>query len=498
MLNHKKLLCICASAALVTLAAQSQTTSTQSAKRPAPEPSSFEKFVQDAKKPTDWLSWGADFRARNEYYHEIVSLTESDDLHEQDVVRFRARLWTTAEIVTNLTFNGRISAEPRLWMKPSFTSAYKGQTGMEWRYGIADTLNVKWDMIFDQPLTLTAGRQDILIGDYYDWWLVADGSPADGSWTLFMDAIRLAWQAEPIKTRFDMMYLQQYAHPDEWIPTIGDAHYGDQATLNRTDYFLTEQNERGVVLYGSNKSVENMQIDGYFIYKHDDREDFDFKNVKRSPGDNGDIYTVGAKITGAIGDHWSYSGEAAHQRGQKEDRILGIDDTRDIQAYGAKARITYALKDKLNNQFGFAAEFLSGDDPDTEEDEMFDILWGRWPRWSELYIYSYAVETGGRIAQMNNIVRFGPQWSLTLAKGLTFSAAYNPLFAPQDTATRALNPGAFSGDGNFRGHYTQAVLKYQFNKHLNAHLWGEGVWQGNYYDNHDFMSFVRAEIMLTF
>ena len=205
----------------------------------------------------------------------------------------------------------------RLWNKPSFITVFKGQSGMEWRYGIVDNLNLKWNKVLDQPLTITAGRQDILIGDFYDWWLVADGTPGDGSWTFYLDSVRLAWEPEPLKTRFDVIYIQQNSRPDEGIPTIGDS----------SDYTQTEQQERGVIVYGSNKSLKNMQLDGYFMYKHDDRETFVIQGTKKIPGDNADIYTFGGKITGTPADHWQYSLEGAYQFGQKEDIILGKDDT---------------------------------------------------------------------------------------------------------------------------------------------------------------------------
>ncbi len=460
---------------------------------PAEQPTGFAQFINDAKHPVSWFDWGADFRARNEYYNEIVSLNQSDIYSEQDVVRFRGRLWATAEPVKDLTLNTRLSAEPRLWNKRAFATPYVGKTGMEWRYGIFDLLNVKWDKILDQPLTITAGRQDIMLGDFYDWWLVSDGTPNDGSWTFFLDSVRVTWEPEPLHTRFDLIYIQQSSRPDEWMPTIGDP-----VSPNYSDYYLTEQNERGAILYASNKSIKNTQIDGYFIYKHDSAEELRFAGTERWSGDNADIYTAGGKITGTPAEHWKYSLEGAYQFGQKEDRILGVETTRDIDAYGAKAKLTYLLKDQLNNQFSLSAEFLSGDDPNTQNDEMFDVLWGRWPRWSELYIYSYATETSGKFAQMNNLFRVGPSWSITPAKGLTFTAAYNALFAPEDTATRAVNTSVFSSDGNFRGHFAQAFVKYQINKYINAHLWGEAIWQGDYYENRDLLSFVRAEIMFTF
>ena len=481
--------------AVTGLTAQAQSAAAAS----PPPPSAFDEFVKDVKNPTDWLTWGGDFRARNEYFNNALTLSQDDaaSLNEQDVIRFRARLWANARVMTNLSVNARLSAEPRQWMKNSFaawkenadSSGVQRGTGLEWRYGILDNLNVQWKQPFGhEPLSLTVGRQDILLGDFYDWWLVADGTPGDGSWSFFLDAARVTYELKDIKTRLDLIGIYHSPQPDAWLPTLDYSK----------NYSLTEQRESGLVLYGSNKSIENMQIDGYFIYKHDDQ-------VWANKGDNADIYTVGAKITGTPAEHWKYSVEGAYQFGSKGDSIrtslasAAEYGPRTIDAYGGKAKLTYMFKDKMNNELSLVGEFLSGDDPDTEgTDEMFDLLWGRWPRWSELYIYSYPLETSGKIAQINNIGRFGLAWSVNPVKKLTFSAMYNALFAPQEVPTRTVAPGLFSGDGNFRGHYAQLVLKYQFNKYLNAHLWAESVWEGDYYNQRDQMSFLRGEVMLTF
>ena len=469
-------------------ASWSQTTTAAVAKPAAPPPSAFQEWVKQTKNPTDWLTWGADLRLRNEYYNNAMTLSKSVPLNEQDYFRFRARIWTTVTPVTNVAINGRLAAEPREWMKPSSAGAYRGQSGMEWRYGIADNLYVKMTNVFNEPIALSVGRQDILLGDFYDWWLVADGTPGDGSWTFFLDSARLTYDVQEIKTKFDLMYISQVAQPGGRIPTIGDS----------SAYALTEQDETGVILYASTKAVENMTVDGYFIWKGDDQV--------LANGDNADIYTLGAKITGTPAEHWQYSVEGAYQFGHKQDPTVvypinvGTQD-RDISAYGGKVKASYLVKDKLNNQVSLVGEFLSGDDPDTTgKDEMFDILWGRWPRWSELYIYSYIYETGGRGSQLNNLGRVGPSWSFNPFKGTTVSAMYNALFALQDTPTRRIGPSAtlFSYDGNFRGHYLQAILKHQFNKHVSGHLWSEFVWEGNYYNQRDLMTFLRAEVLLTF
>jgi hypothetical protein len=95
-------------------------------------------------------------------------------------------------------------------------------------------------------------------------------------------------------------------------------------------------------------------------------------------------------------------------------------------------------------------------------------------------------------------------------KNLDFNASYYALFADQAVPTRDLNEtllpalggpamlGPFTGTGNFRGHYFQAVLKYKFNKHVSGHLWSEFLVPGDYYVQHDLMTFLRAEMLFTF
>ena len=196
--------------------------------------------------------------------------------------------------------------------------------------------------------------------------------------------------------------------------------------------------------------------------------------------------------------------EGAYQFGSKFDPTLLHDDralaaTRDIDAFGVNSSVSYLFNDSLSNQASLVFEYLSGDNPHTGKDEMFDVLWGRWPRWSELYIYSYPNETSGKIAQWNNLLRCGPSWNLVPLKDTTFSTTYNALFAPEAKPTREMVTTLFpTRGGNFRGHYLQAVLKHKFNSHISAHLWSEFVWMGDYYVHRDQMTFLRAEVALAF
>jgi hypothetical protein len=486
---------------------------TTAAPAPPPQLSSMEQMLKDVKQPVSWLTWGADLRIRNEYFNDAQTLSSDPSvnryarLHSQDYFRFRGRLWASITPVDDLSLNGRVAAEPREWMEPSTSANFRGpnppggttpgRAGFEQRYGIVDNMNVQWKNVLGLPATLTVGRQDLFLGD---GWLVADGTPLDVSWTFFLDSARLNYEIKDLHTTVDAIGIIQYARPDAWMPTIGPSSNAGDATA----YALTDQNEKGAILWIANKSIPEFNVDGYFIYKHDTRINGNPSSAGTF-GDDADIYTMGGRLSGLVKEHWKYSAEGAYQLGEKHDPFLqhssgGVPASRvyhDIKAFGVNSKLTYLFKDHINNQAFVSFEFLSGDDPNTGDDEMFDVLCARWPRWSELYApYSYIPET--RTGQMANLYRFGPGWSCTPMKDLDFSLNYNLMYSDQDVPTRANAPTAFSNNDSFRGHYLQAILKYKFSKHMTGHLWSEFVFPGHFYTSSgEAMTFLRAEMMFT-
>ena len=473
--------------------APAQTTQTVQAAPGAPPPpalSSTEQMIKDIKNPVPWMKWGADFRIRNEYFKDLLTLNPRAALAEQDYFRFRGRVWTSITPLDDLSFNARLASEPRVWMKPAGYSPAKGQAGTDWTEGIIDNANVEWRNIAGLPATVKAGRQDLFLGD---GWLVGDGTPFDGSWTYYLDSARFTYELKDQHTTIDAIGIIQDAKDDAWMPVIG-------ANQHR---FLTEQNEKGAILQIGNTSLKTANLTGYFIYKHDNA--VNGINPAFHP-DSGDIYTIGGRVNGLLTDQLKYWVEGAYQFGRKQDPSVRFPEivtgSRDLSAFGLNSKLTYMFKDKLNNQLAFSFELLSGDDPKSGNDEMFDVLWGRWPRWSEIGLYSYAAET--RVGQEANLIRFGPTWTVNPIKDLEFSASYYALFAQQDIATRAASDTLFGGNsdlpghGNFRGHFASAVLKYKFSPHMTGHLWSEFLFPGDYYANRDPMSFLRAEVMFTF
>lgn len=385
--------------------------------------------------------------------------------HEYNYQRYRLRLGGTAKLSKSFEINFRGVMETRSYAKPDSIDGYHPDDIL------FDTLNVTWRNMGGKPLTLTLGRQDMTFGN---GWLVLDGTPGDGSRTIFFDAARLTYDLKSKKTTIDFVGICNGSKSDRWLPVIHPAS-SSYAKFPRP---LTEQNENGAIAYLSNKSLPKTTLDGYFIYKHDSKV--------LANGNNGDTYAFGARAERDLSDHWRYRFEAAPEFGNKNGR--------DLRAFGATQRLTYSLKDKKNQRIQFGYDYLSGDDPDTKDvNEGFDMLWGRWPQWTEVYLYNMASET--RVGDYTNVQRLDVGWACTPVKNLDLSFDYMPLFAASNP--KRILPG-FSQNGKFRGNMGQAVLRYKFNDHVNGHLWGEFYAPGSYYSlpKGDTACFLRAEMIV--
>ena len=119
--------------------------------------------------------------------------------------------------------------------------------------------------------------------------------------------------------------------------------------------------------------------------------------------------------------------------------------------------------------------------------------WGRWPQFSELYVYTVAGET--RIAEVTNLYRIGSHLGSHAGDKTNVSVSYYAMFADE----RTYNTAGF-GDGYFRGHLAQTYIRHKFNRFVAGHLWAEYLIPGSYYaDNRDDNAFfLRAELTLTF
>jgi len=415
-------------------------------------------WEQRLKKPVDWLSWGVDFRWRNEFYSN-KKLERFAPGHEEYFQRYRTRLWFDLEPAERLTLRARWIWEPRHYFKPD------GRKPLERNEAIFDEFNIKWRAPGETPVTVTVGRQSLRLGE----WLIFEGTPLDGSRTRYFDAARLKIDWASRHTTLDLVYIDQGAQSGRWLPVVNSQHF-----------LMAEDNSRAAVVYLVNKSLPGTQFDAYYMFKHDE--------PALPSGNHAQIHIFGGRAQYQPGRHWNLSGELTPEFGWKNGRTL--------EAQSFSSQISYLMRDSLNNQFRVTYEYLSGDDPNTPVDEGFDPVWSRGtPRLSEVLSPIFATEARGRPTEWSNFQRLGAGWSFYPASRWEFLIDYSALFANTNPMR---GKAGFSGDGSFRGHLVIGRLNFGLTHKLSGHILGELFFPGNYYavPKGGLATFIRTELTI--
>jgi hypothetical protein len=442
------------------------------------------EFWQTFHHPTSWLSMGLDQRIRQESGQNMMTLNNDVPTdHQWSYQRYRTRWWTKWDLSEDVTFNTRLVWEFRTWEQPNTRNQYVYPLNHQQAHvtsfnpdeALFDWFNVNVRNIAGLPLTATIGRQDMAFGV---GWLVLDASPLDGSRTVgLFDAARFTYDWADAATKIDLVYANNAPESDRWLKPINDQDRG-----------LMEQKEQAAIVYLTNTSFKPTQVEGYFIYKQDRPlpEGERLTNFPTVWGEKGEVYTFGGALSGTHAEHWKYRLEGAYQTGRKAGdqpsaapNSSPYGSTTDLKAYGTLDTLEYQFKDPHDNATHVTYEFDSGDNPDTEDqDERFDLLWGRWPRWSELFIFLYANET--RVGDMTNLQRLNVGHRINLSKQLQLTGDYHALWADQNS--RAVNPAiALSNEKKFRGNLLATSLRYRMNSQLSAYGLFEYFIPADYY-----------------
>jgi hypothetical protein len=312
---------------------------------------------------------------------------------------------------------------------------------------IFDQLYVKWKNPGKLPLTLTLGRQNIILGEGF---VVMDGNPLDGSRSIYFNAARLDYQLNQ-NHRLTAFYINQ-PETDTLLPVINDR-----------DQWLIEQPEQGLGLYYSGK-LKKTGIEAYIIRK-------DIEETGNRPVSSG-INTLGARVGHPLGAKLSFTVEGAYQWGTYQVYSHPASDQRGMGGY---FHLDYRVADNipLFRQLTFGGIYLSGDDPGTEEREGWDPLFSRWPKWSESYIYTQINERG--VAYWTNLNSLYVSFLMDVTKPMKLRLTWHHL-----TANKIDIDSFPGGTGKTRGDLIIGRLDFRVNKYTTGHF----VWE--YFDPGDF------------
>ena len=373
--------------------------------------------------------------------------------------RYRTRLWGEYHHNDDFMVRARLTNEFRTYVQPN-NNVYNSLDEV-----VIDNLFFDWKW---KDLTLRVGRQDLIYGTGK---LILDGTPKDGSRTIYFDAVKLTYSGIPDT---DVDFLLMYTQAKD--PMVIHSEERDIVGFAGGDDY--DGFEAGGGVYIKNKSLKKLPFEAYYLVKTHE-QDVAFLN-------NNDRHTIGLRLMPKFSALFDGNLEAAYQLGN------------DISAFmiDAKANMNIPGLAERKGRLGVGWYYLSGDDPDSKKDEGWNPLWARWPQYSELYVYAYDTDGAGRWSNINMPY---VDFSIAPMKKLQTDLLLGYMWAPEDS-------GAGGGHDRgwlftFKNTFTLKENLFTQKDRLGGHLLLELMEPGAYYTKDQrghTASFLRAELNYSF
>lgn len=414
---------------------------------------------KEKKPPPKAIEIGFEERVRTETWNNITDLNSQTDDHH-DHVRFRTRLWTKIPLSDNIDFYFNLNSESRKTWVPNVTFKFDEI--------IIENAYLDFRQILRSGWGLKVGRQNLLtLGEGF---LIIEGNTWDGSRSFYFNAVDLSYTRRG--SRFDFLGISN-PHTDRYLPRINDQHR-----------LLTEWDEQALGVYYTDTNAAKTRLEGYYFYKTEAHDYRSPAHPQYQPERR--VQTAGGRVVRQLPRGFSLTGELARQWGGQHPDV-------NISAWGGYAYLkkTFAHPWKPALQFGYWG--FSGDDPATPgTNEGWDPLFCRWPKWSELYIYSQLPEKG--IGYWTNAGMWQAELTFTPWKPLNVRATYYHINSYYPFPGYS---GMF-GTGTTRGDLFQVRADFLANKSWRGHVVFEDLLPGDFYQVGNNGYFLRFELIYTF
>ena len=311
-----------------------------------------------------------------------------------------------------------------------------------------DNLYVKIPYILD-VLELKAGRMDLPIPEYGEGFLIADGTPLDGSRTWYFNAVKakFVW-GENKKSSVELIGIYN-PRVDDVLPVANE---------NAPSTPLNESNESGFMVYARTGDKDALYFEPYYMYKHEDA-------VQAGRLEN-DINTFGSYVKYNLNDFVTLRGQGAIQ--------INNCDRETNTAFGG-----YIFADTpfagIINPFSIGYAYLSGNNPNTSGTQGWNPLFSRYPWVSEAVCYLFKYESG--LAYWTNVQLYKTDLNFSVTKELKILLSGALLYANESY----FGVADMFGEGRNRGTLGMAKVSYAFSKNINAFVLCEYFKPGDFY-----------------
>lgn len=402
--------------------------------------------------PPRTFEFGFEQRVRNENWNNILDYSDQAD-DEREQIRYRTRVWFKAPLPADIDVVVGLNQE---------TNQKMGKVN-QLDEVIFDTAYLDFKKLFVKGLSLRVGRQNLMRGEGF---LLFEGDPGDGSRSIYFNAVDLAYSWK--KSKLELIGILD-PKVDRFLPRIHDQHK-----------LLQDWDEQAAGLYYTDTNHKDLSLEAYYFLKKEIRDTFAYTSPRIQPDRH--IHTLGGRAVRRFQKGWSATGEFAGQWGAQHPDVA-------IRAWGGygylKKQFNTGWKPYvLGGWWGFA-----GDDPKTTGTyEGWDPLFSRWPKWSELYLYSQWKEIG--VGYTTNTSMWQGEAGIAPRKWLAARATWYHMNAFQPSPG---SPKIF-GTGTGRGENPQVRVDFMPNPNWKAHVLYEAVLPGSFYKVQDPGYFLRFEV----
>lgn len=342
------------------------------------------------------FKWGGDFRFRTVYFDNIPYAVGPPEARGgiNSFQRYRTRVFGEYHPNENLYFRGRVVNEWRSVQEPDVDNGWSA-----FDETIFDNLFVDYKHdLFDVRI----GRQDMIYGTGK---VILDGTPLDGSRTIYFDAAKVSYKGID-NTTVDLLGMYTESHDPLAI------HSQDRSLVGYTGGY--DGVEAGGGVYIKNKSYEELPWEGYFITKTK-QQLFPTAQEIDDP-----INTVGTRLMPKWSDAFDGNLEMAYQ------------STPGMDAFMIDALASWHIEGMEDKKacLGLGWYHLSED---------WNPVFARWPQYSELYVYSYDTTGAG---QWKNISMPHIDFSISPLEKYKADFLLGYMLAPEDDGP---------GNSNVRG-----------------------------------------------
>ncbi len=402
------------------------------------------------------LEFGFEQRVRNENWNNLLDYSDRTD-DEREQIRYRTRVWLKAPLSSNIDAFVGLNSE---------TNQKMGKVN-QLDEVVFETAYLDFKKLFVPGLTLRVGRQNIMKGEGF---LLFEGNPGDGSRSIYFNAVNLGYTRG--RSKIELIGILD-PRQDRMLPVLNDCHK-----------YLQDWDDQAVGAYFTRAQSKQTNLEAYYFYKKEVHDYLAKTNPQFQPDRH--VSTAGMRLVRKVTPYWTLTGEIAKQWGAQHPNTP-------ISAWAGYGYVTRSFN-KPSKPYvlsGYWA-FSGGDPSDKSRIGDWDPIFSRWPKWSELYIYSQVKEKG--VGYWTNTGMWQNEFGLAPTKkiGLRFTHYHMTAFHPF--------PGSASmfGTGTHRGENLQARADFTFNKSWKGHVLYEEHLAGDFYSQHKNAYFLRFEMTYLF